>query len=233
MPVVRLGTADRQGRPHLVVVTFAVDDTIYTAVDQKPKSSTDLKRLRNVSENPMVTLLADQYTDDWDKQRWVRADGRAATLADPRQMAAPLRLLADRYWQYRQAPPTGPVLAVTVERWSAGPGPRRTGPRGLGEPRAAAAPAVHGSLRGRAGAAGARPGRLPPGAALHRLGQIPGRAGRLGAGRLRGHAPVPRPARRTGAGRGGPARIRPGRGGGPVRVADMRSRSRSVASTAC
>ena len=119
MPVVRLGTADRQGRPHLVVVTFAVDgETIYTAVDQKPKASIDLKRLRNVSQNPMVTMLADQYTDDWDKLWWVRADGRAAILTDPRQMAAPLRLLADRYWQYRQAPPTGPVLAVTVERWS-------------------------------------------------------------------------------------------------------------------
>jgi PPOX class probable F420-dependent enzyme len=119
VPVVRLGTADGQGRPHLVVVTFVVDgDTIYTAVDQKPKSSTDLKRLRNVSENPMVTMLADQYTDDWDKLWWVRADGQAAILANPRQMAAPLRLLAERYWQYRQAPPTGPVLAVTVERWS-------------------------------------------------------------------------------------------------------------------
>jgi hypothetical protein len=33
-------------------------------------------------------------------------------------MAAPLRLLANRYRQYRQDPPTGPVLAVTVERWS-------------------------------------------------------------------------------------------------------------------
>ena len=125
VPVVRLGTADRQGRPHLVVVTFAVDgDTIYTAVDQKPKASTDLKRLRNVSENPMVTMLADQYTDDWDKLWWVRADGQAAILADPRQMAAPLRLLADRYWQYRQATPTGPVLAVTVERWSGWTGAR-------------------------------------------------------------------------------------------------------------
>ena len=125
VPVVRLGTADRQGRPHLVVVTFAVDgDTIYTAIDQKPKASTDLKRLRNVSENPMVTMLADQYTDDWDKLWWVRADGQAAILADPRQMAAPLRLLADRYWQYRQATPTGPVLAVTVERWSGWTGAR-------------------------------------------------------------------------------------------------------------
>lgn len=119
VPVVRLGTADGQGHPHLVVCTFAVDgDTIYTAVDQKPKSTTALKRLRNVGENPWVTMLADHYTDDWEMLWWVRADGRAAILADRRQMAAPLRLLADRYWQYRQAPPTGPVLAVTVQRWS-------------------------------------------------------------------------------------------------------------------
>jgi hypothetical protein len=33
-------------------------------------------------------------------------------------MAAPLRLLVNRYWQYRQAPPTGLVPAATVERWS-------------------------------------------------------------------------------------------------------------------
>ena len=118
-PVARLGTADGQGRPHVVVVTFAVDgDTIYTAVDQKPKSGTNLKRLRNVAENPWVTMLADHYSDDWDALWWVRADGQAVILADQRQMAAPLRLLADRYWQYRQAPPTGPVLAITVERWT-------------------------------------------------------------------------------------------------------------------
>jgi len=119
VPVARLGTADAQGKPHVVVVTFAVDgDTVYTAVDQKPKSGTNLKRLRNVAENPQVTMLADHYNDDWDKLWWVRADGRAAILDDQRQMAGPLRLLADRYWQYREAPPPGPVLAVTVERWS-------------------------------------------------------------------------------------------------------------------
>ena len=97
----------------------AVDgDRIYSAVDQKPKSGNYLKRLRNVGENPWVTMLADQYCDDWDTLWWVRADGRAVVLSDQRSMAEPLRLLAERYWQYREAPPTGPVLAVTVERWS-------------------------------------------------------------------------------------------------------------------
>jgi PPOX class probable F420-dependent enzyme len=119
VPVARLETADAQGRPHVVVVTFAVEgDVIYKAVDQKPKSGINLKRLRNVSENASVSMLADRHSDDWETLWWVRADGRAAILADQRQMAEPLRLLASRYWQYRQAPPTGPVLAVTVERWS-------------------------------------------------------------------------------------------------------------------
>jgi PPOX class probable F420-dependent enzyme len=129
VPVARLGTADGQGRPHLVVCTFAVDgDTVYTAVDQKPKSGRTLKRLHNVGENPAVTMLADHYSEDWETLWWVRADGRAEILTDPRQMAAPLRLLASRYWQYREAPPTGPVLAVTVERWTGWTGAPTTGP---------------------------------------------------------------------------------------------------------
>ena len=127
MPVVRLGTADAQGRPHVVVVTFAVDgDMIYTAVDQKPKTTTGLKRLRNAGENPAVTMLADEYSDDWEALWWVRADGRAEVLADQRRMAGPLRLLTSRYRQYREKPPTGPVLALTAERrtgWSGASGP--------------------------------------------------------------------------------------------------------------
>ena len=119
VPVIRLGTADAHGRPHVVVVTFAVQgDMVYSAVDQKPKSGTNLKRLRNVGENPQVTMLADEYSDDWERLWWARADGQAVVLTDQRQMAEPLRLLAERYWQYQEAPPTGPVLAVTVERWS-------------------------------------------------------------------------------------------------------------------
>jgi PPOX class probable F420-dependent enzyme len=115
--VARLATADARGRPHLVPICFAVEgDTVYSAVDEvKRKTTLRLRRLRNVSENPAVSLLVDHYSDDWSALWWVRADGRARVLE-----AAPdaLALLAARYPQYAEAPPAGPVLAVDVERWT-------------------------------------------------------------------------------------------------------------------
>ncbi|MQA94245.1 MAG: TIGR03668 family PPOX class F420-dependent oxidoreductase, partial [Streptosporangiales bacterium] len=117
--VVRLATADAAGRPHLVVVTFALDgDRLFTAVDQKPKSTRDLKRLRNIHENPAVAALADHYDEDWTRLWWVRADGTAHILTDPAEMAPPLALLQERYAQYRADPPDGPVIAVEIARWT-------------------------------------------------------------------------------------------------------------------
>ena len=120
VPVARLGTADATGRPHLVPMTFAVDgDRIYTAVDHKPKRSRDLKRLRNIRENPSATVLADHYEDDWDKLWWVRCDGRAAIMEDESAMAHPVRMLMEKYEQYRRVPPAGPVIVIAVEAWTA------------------------------------------------------------------------------------------------------------------
>jgi PPOX class probable F420-dependent enzyme len=119
VPVVRLATVDEAGRPHLVVTTFVVDgDRLYTAVDAKPKSTRDLKRLRNIQANPQVAVLADHYEDDWTRLWWVRADATAEIVQDPAAMARPIALLRDRYPQYRDAPPEGPVIAIAVERWS-------------------------------------------------------------------------------------------------------------------
>src|SRR6202042_3419193 len=79
--VARLATADAEGRPHLVPLVFAVhDDTVYSAVDAKPKRTTSLRRLANVAENPAVSLLVDHYEDDWERLWWVRADGRGRVL---------------------------------------------------------------------------------------------------------------------------------------------------------
>ena len=117
--VARLATVTEAGRPHLVPVTFAVDgDRIYVAVDAKPKSTRHLRRLHNIRANPQVAVLADRYDDDWAALWWVRADGRAVILDDPRQMAGPVALLAGRYPQYRELPPAGPVIEITAERWT-------------------------------------------------------------------------------------------------------------------
>jgi PPOX class probable F420-dependent enzyme len=107
------------GQPHLVPVTFAVDgDRVYTAVDAKPKTTTRLRRLRNIAGNPRVALLADNYEDDWARLWWARADGLASLLDRPADMAVPLQLLAARYPQYRASPPPGPVISVQVARWT-------------------------------------------------------------------------------------------------------------------
>lgn len=119
VPVVRLATIDELERPHLVPVTFAVDgDRIYTAVDAKPKRTRDLKRLRNIELDPRVAVLADHYEDDWSKLWWVRADGIADIVTDAEAMAGPIALLRERHRQYRDAPPEGPVIAITVLRWT-------------------------------------------------------------------------------------------------------------------
>lgn len=116
--VARLATADSAGIPHLVPVTFALDgDAVVFAVDHKPKSSTDLRRLRNIAENPQVSLLADHYTDDWARLWWARADG-TALIAPEQDRASALRVLCDKYPQYSERPPDGAVVRVEVRRWS-------------------------------------------------------------------------------------------------------------------
>ncbi len=118
--VARLATVDPEGRPHLVPIVFALDrDTIYFAVDLKPKRSTVLKRLRNIAADPHVSVLVDQYNDDdWTELWWARADGVARVVDNRRDAEQAMALLADRYPQYRDQPPPGPVVAIAVEHWS-------------------------------------------------------------------------------------------------------------------
>lgn len=119
--VARLATVDATGAPHLVPMVFAlVGDVIYSAVDAKPKRHTALRRLANIAAEPRVAVLADHYDDDWTTLWWVRADG-VARILEPSdgEAARAVAALADRYPQYRAAPPPGPVVAIDVRRWSA------------------------------------------------------------------------------------------------------------------
>ena len=127
--VARLATADANGRPHVVPITFAVaGDHLYFAVDAKPKRTTDLKRLRNIAANPTVSVLVDHYEDDWSRLSWVRIDGAAQVLDDRAEIEHAQALLASKYEQYRSARPPGPVVAITIQRmigWAADKNPAR------------------------------------------------------------------------------------------------------------
>ncbi|HEV8251034.1 MAG TPA: TIGR03668 family PPOX class F420-dependent oxidoreductase [Gaiellaceae bacterium] len=113
--VARLATTDRDGRPHLVPIVFALDgDTLYSAVDSKPKRSRRLRRIENARARPDVTVLVDHYEEDWSRLWWIRLRGRARVLDGGPEHDRALALLVEKYPQYREHPPGGPVLAVDV-----------------------------------------------------------------------------------------------------------------------
>ncbi|MGP4114130.1 TIGR03668 family PPOX class F420-dependent oxidoreductase [Streptomyces sp. 4N509B] len=119
--VMRLATADADGRPHLVPAVFAVrDGLLVTAVDAKPKRHQRLRRLANIAARPAVSALVDVYRDDdWRRLWWVRADGLARVLDGGSERAAEaVARLVEKYPQYRHEPPRGPVVEITVTRWS-------------------------------------------------------------------------------------------------------------------
>jgi PPOX class probable F420-dependent enzyme len=113
--VARLATIDPDGRPHLVPIVFVLEgETLYSAVDRKPKRSSTLRRIENARVRPDVTILGDHYEDDWGRLWWIRLRGRARVLDEGDERAHALTVLARKYPQYRREPPDGPVLAVDV-----------------------------------------------------------------------------------------------------------------------
>lgn len=113
--VARLATVSADGVPHLVPVTFAVlGDRIVFVVDDKPKSTTRLRRLDNIAARPSVCLLVDVYDDDWARLWWARADGSATVLTTDTEA---VDALAARYPAYVERRPGGPVVSIAVTTW--------------------------------------------------------------------------------------------------------------------
>ena len=117
-----LATTRPDGRPHVVPCCFVlVGNTVYSAVDAKPKSTLALQRLRNLAAHPAASLVVDYYDDDWTKLWWVRLDGAARVLETGAERDEALAALAGKYPQYVDAPPPGAVVAVDVAEWRAWP----------------------------------------------------------------------------------------------------------------
>jgi PPOX class probable F420-dependent enzyme len=116
----RLASVSEGPAPHIVPCCFAVvADVVYSAVDAKPKSTTELRRLANLRARPAASLLVDHYSDDWSRLWWVRVDGRARVVEGGPERAAAVAVLEAKYEQYRAEPPPGAVVAITISRWQA------------------------------------------------------------------------------------------------------------------
>ena len=114
-----LGTVGSAPSPHVVPVCFVLlGDTVYSAIDHKPKRGRRLRRLSNIAANPAACLLISEYDDDWSRLWWVRLDGRARVALDPVEHEDALDALSEKYPQYADRRPTGDVIALDVEHWS-------------------------------------------------------------------------------------------------------------------
>jgi len=119
-PLARLATIRPDGSPRVVPICFALaGDTLYTAIDEKPKRTRRLARLGDIDRDPRVEVVIDHYDDDWSRLWWVRLRGRARVVErDDRALA----LLCRKYQQYRERPPAGPFIVVEIDErleWSA------------------------------------------------------------------------------------------------------------------
>ncbi len=116
----RLATAAASGQPHVVPVCFALEgERLYWAVDAKPKRTRALRRVRNIGENPRVSLVVDTWDEDWSRLVWVMVEGTAAVLADGAERTRALHALVAKYPQYAAmalATTAGAVVAITPAR---------------------------------------------------------------------------------------------------------------------
>lgn len=116
----RLATADSSGRPSVVPVCFAVvrlDDepSIVIAIDEKPKGDPrQLRRVRNIVGRPDVSLVVDDYSENWGELAWILVRGQAEVLepGNPGHREA-ITALRGKYSQYVQMRlETRPVIVI-------------------------------------------------------------------------------------------------------------------------
>ena len=124
----RLATADAAVQPHVIPIVFATDgQKLYTPLDKKPKrmAPNQLKRVRNLLENPKLALVIDYYDEDWTKLKWVMIKGTGTLAESGETYAAGIRLLEKKYPQYeRLSLKDRPLIVITpseIASWSSIP----------------------------------------------------------------------------------------------------------------
>jgi len=102
--IAHFATADAHGQPHVIPICFVFDGKhFYSPIDEKPKRTapSKLKRLRNVGENPQVSIVIDHYEENWAKLVYILIIGKARVLVSGDKHRKAVNLLRRKYPQYR------------------------------------------------------------------------------------------------------------------------------------
>jgi len=100
--VAHLASADANGRPLVVPICFVWDGAyLYSAVDAKPKVNRRLRRVRNIEQNPFVSLVVDHWHETWSRLRHVIVDGMATIIEDGGEWRGAIAALRAKYPQYQ------------------------------------------------------------------------------------------------------------------------------------
>jgi PPOX class probable F420-dependent enzyme len=118
--IAHLATADRSGQPLVVPICFVFNGgEIFSSIDEKPKQSAPrrLRRVRNIAENPQVSLVVDRYDEDWSRLGYILVRGKARVLSKGEKHRKAIRLLRRKYPQYRaMALEDRPVIVIRPAR---------------------------------------------------------------------------------------------------------------------
>ena len=109
--IARLATVDPENnQPYVVPVVFVFNGTnIFIPIDDKPKktvNSNQLKRVKNIQNNPNISFLIDTYDDeDWNNLSYLMIQGKARIvdiLKDIDTIKTAHSLLSEKYPQYKK-----------------------------------------------------------------------------------------------------------------------------------
>ena len=118
--VAHLATSSADASPYVIPICFVyLRGFFYSAIDEKPKSRIQLRRLRNIRTNPRAALIFDSYDEDWTKLAWVLVRGAASILDDGPEHDAAVAALREKYSQYKMMEFAGkPVIRVESQKVS-------------------------------------------------------------------------------------------------------------------
>jgi len=121
-----LATASSSLQPYLTPVVFVIEqESIFIPLDDKPKTTTikQLKRVKNITENPRVSFLVDHYEEDWKNLWFVMLNGDATLLYQKgkhqttnEELIRIRSMLVEKYTQYTKIGISNLYIKISIDK---------------------------------------------------------------------------------------------------------------------